>query len=189
MSNINEVGNSTTQETGFFFTPTTKKLIIRNYTGIGTHDKEWVLGPYWSFLLAGRYYCSTGTQVLLCSSTCFVFQGTMLFAASYSYLRAAPGLMGRAQGRSSLPQSFSEECSNVWGEVREARSPSTPSVPRRMSAKKYLVLHTTWYLIYEYQVLLLCTCFVSQRATFFRPSPRTGTFSALGWDRLPSTVA
>ena len=24
----------------FFFTPTSKKLIIRNYTGIGTHDKE-----------------------------------------------------------------------------------------------------------------------------------------------------
>ena len=142
------------------------------------------VGPNWSFLLAGRY-CNTSTQVLLC--TCFLFQGTTLFAASYSYLRAAPGLMGRAQGRSS-PQSFSEECSNVCGEVREACSPSTPSFPRRMSAKKYLVLHT-WYLIYEYQVLLLCTCFVSQRATVFRPSPRTGTFSALCWDRLLSTVA
>ena len=40
MSNTNEVGNSTQQETGFFFTPTRKKLIIRNYTGIGTLDKE-----------------------------------------------------------------------------------------------------------------------------------------------------
>ena len=55
MSNMNGVGNSTKQETGLFFTPTSKQLIIRNYTGIGTHDKERVLRPNWSFLLAGRY--------------------------------------------------------------------------------------------------------------------------------------
>ena len=36
---------------------------------------------------------------------------------------------------------------------------------KRTSAKRYLVLHT-WHLIYEYQVLLLCTCFVFQGATF-----------------------
>ena len=44
-----------------FFTPTSKELIIRNYTGIGTHDQEWVLGPNWSFLLAGCY-CTIGSN-------------------------------------------------------------------------------------------------------------------------------
>ena len=65
MSNINEVWNSTQRGNWLFFHPD-QKLIIRNYTGIGTHGKEWVLliGPSWSFLLAGRYYCCmhTGTR-------------------------------------------------------------------------------------------------------------------------------
>ena len=45
-----------------------------------------------------------------------------------------------------------------------------------------------WYLVYEYQILL-CVFPMSRRHLIYRPATRTGTFSALGWDRPPSTVA
>ena len=42
MSSINEVGNSTQHTKLFFFTPTSKKLIMRNYNGIGKHAGRFV---------------------------------------------------------------------------------------------------------------------------------------------------
>ena len=36
---------NSTQETGHFSPQPVRNSLIRNYTGIGTHDKVWVLGP------------------------------------------------------------------------------------------------------------------------------------------------
>ena len=98
-----------------------------------------------------------GTWYVFCISRHHLFCGQLLV------LRAAPGFMGRAQGRSPSPQSFSEDCSNVWGEVREVRHLLRLALQKNERSKN-LVLHT-WYLIYEHQVLL-CTCFVFEGTTF-----------------------
>ena len=105
----------------------------------------------------------TSTQVLLCTSCVFCISRHHLFCGQLLVLRAAPGFMGRAQGRSPSPQSFSEDCSNVWGEVREVRHLLRLALQKNERSKN-LVLHT-WYLIYEHQVLL-CTCFVFEGTTF-----------------------
>ena len=53
-------------------------------------------------------YKYPGTAVyVVCISRHNIFCGHLLV------LRAAPGLMGRAQGRSPSPESFSEDCSKV----------------------------------------------------------------------------
>ena len=58
-----------------------------------------------------------------------------LFCGQLLVLRATPGLMGRAQGRSPPPHSFSEDCSNVRREVFDVRSPTTPSSPQELAQK------------------------------------------------------
>ena len=62
-----------------------------------------------------------------------------------AYLRAAPCLMGRAQGRSPSPESFWEGSSNVFGEFREARSPTTPTSPNEQSLWQRIPLEIPTY--------------------------------------------
>ena len=94
---------------------------------------------YMPGIIPGIPYEYAGTAVyVLCISTHHPFRGYLL-------VRAAPGLMGRAQGRSSSPQSFSEDCSNVWGEVREVRSPAAPSSPKERALKNTWYMPGTWY--------------------------------------------
>ena len=64
---------------------------------------------------------------------------------------------------------------------------------RRTSALKYLYTLEpgTWYLVPGIRVpgTAVYVFGISRRHLFSRPATRTGTFSALGWNRLPSTVA
>ena len=86
-----------------------------------------------------------------------------------AYLRAAPCLMGRTQGRSLSSESFWEGSSNVLGEFREARSPATPSSPNERSLWRRISLeiHTQMCLVDESQVLLYTSSFfVFRGATF-----------------------
>ena len=86
-----------------------------------------------------------------------------------AYLRAAPCLMGRAHGRSPSPESFWEGSSNVFGEFREARSPTTPTSPNEQSLWQRIPLEIPTYpdvpgrrepgtAVYEYVLL----CFQAQ---------------------------
>ena len=113
--------------------------------------------PY-AWYLVYEYRGTAGHQVRLLYFKAPPFCGQLLV------LRAAPGLMGGAQGRSPPPHSFSEDCSNVRREVFDVRSPTTPSSPQELAQNKNLL--RTWYLIHANQVLLLCTCCVFEGATF-----------------------
>ena len=109
-------------------------------------------------LYAWTWY--TSTQVLLC--TCFVFQGTTFFAASYSSRTESHG---QSSGKVFIAAKLFRgllEC--LRGSSRSSIT-CYAQLSKRTNAKKYLLLHT-WYLIYEYQVLLLCTCFLFQGSTF-----------------------
>ena len=109
-------------------------------------------------LVPGTRY--TSTQVLLC--TCFVFQGTTFFAASYSSRTESHG---QSSGKVFIAAKLFRgllEC--LRGSSRSSIT-CYAQLSKRTNAKKYLLLHT-WYLIYEYQVLLLCTCFLFQGSTF-----------------------
>ena len=70
-----------------------------------------------------------------------------------AYLRAAPCLMGRDQGRSPSPQSFSEN-----------------------ERQKLPIYPGTWYLVYKYQVLLLCTWYLV-RVLYFKAPPFAASYS------------
>ena len=101
-----------------------------------------------------------------------------------AYLRAAPCLMGRTQGRSLSSESFWEGSSNVLGEYREARSPATPSSPNERSLWRRISLEIPTYpdvpgrrepgtAVYEFVFCVL-------RRHLCLPAFCTGTFSALG---------
>ena len=112
--------------------------------------------------MPGTWY--TSTQVLLCTTTCFVLQGTTFFAARYSYYE--PHRVPRAELREDLHRrkAVRRTTRMFWGEVSEFRSPAPLSSPKERALK----VPGTTYLVpdNEYQVLLLCTCFVFQGATF-----------------------
>ena len=108
------------------------------------------------------YNTSTHCQVLLC--TCFVLQRTTFFASSYSYYE--PHRVSWAEFREDLYRRKAFQRTARMSEGNFVTSLTCyAQLSKRTSAKRYLVLHT-WHLIYEYQVLLLCTCFVFQGATF-----------------------
>ena len=129
----------------------------------------------------------TSTQVPLC--TYFVFQGTTSFAASYISNRTIyePYRVSWAELREDLHRRKAFRRTARMSEERLVKfAHLLRPAPQNNDRLKYL---HTWYLIYEHQVLpAVHACCISRRH-LLRPAPRTGTSSALGWDRLPSTVA
>ena len=110
----------------------------------------------------------------------FVFQGTTFFAARYSYYE--PHRVSWAELREDLHRR------KAFRRISEGKFVKFAHLLRpRTSAKKYLVLP---YLVPDTRVpgTTAVYVFCISRRHLLRPAPRTGTSSALGWDRLPSTV-
>ena len=77
-----------------------------------------------------------------------------------------------------------------WAEFR--KDPRHRKAFRRTSAKNYLytLVPGTWYTSTRYCCCVRGTWYVFciSRRHLLRPATRAGTFSALGWDRLPFTA-
>ena len=104
-----------------------------------------------------------------------------------AYLRAATCLTGRAQGRSPSPQMFQTIFRMSEGSFVKFAHLLSPALQKKNERYKKLY---TWYLVPGIRVPgTALYVFCISRRHLLRPATPTGTFSALGWDHFPSTLA